>query len=140
MLFRSASVVVQVSTDDGSTWTTKGTSSSTSSPYAITLSGLTSQTTYQIQALVTDVAGNTSTAALTTTTNALVTVDTTAPTAGTVTMTTNDPGSDGIVNTLTPSFELAVSGTSDGSYTGSGSNATGISSVRLQVSSNGGTT
>ncbi|NCA14517.1 MAG: hypothetical protein EBS89_10355, partial [Proteobacteria bacterium] len=107
-----ASVVVQVSTNDGTSWTTKGTSSSTSSPYAITLSDLTSQTTYKIQALVT----------------------------GTVTMTTNDPGSDGIVNTLTPSFELAVSGTSDGSYTGSGSNATGISSVRLQVSSNGGTT
>ena len=58
-------------------------------------------------------------------------------------MTSTDGGassSDGIVGTLTPSFALAVSGTSDGSYTGSGSNATGISSVRLQVSSNGGTT
>ncbi|NBT20493.1 MAG: hypothetical protein EBT00_17245, partial [Proteobacteria bacterium] len=135
-----SSVVIQVSSDGGTTWTTKGTSASSSGPYTATLANLTSGTTYSVRALVTDTAGITSTAALSTT-NGRITVDTTAPTAGTLTMTTTDGGaspSDGIIGTLTPAFSLSAA--ADTSYTGTNAPTAAISSVVIQVSSDGGTT
>ncbi|NBT20496.1 MAG: hypothetical protein EBT00_17260, partial [Proteobacteria bacterium] len=107
-----ASVVLQVSSDGGANWTDNATFTAPTSPataYTVTASpALTTNGTYSVRALATDLAGNTSSTILSTT-NGRITVDTTAPTAGTLTMTTTDGGaspSDGIIGTLTPAFSL----------------------------------
>ncbi len=88
--------VLEVSTDNGTTWTTTTASQS----------GL-ADGTYLFRATVTDAAGNTSTTATQT-----VTIDTTAPTAGTLSLTgftdTGSSSSDGLTNDST--FGLSVSG------------------------------
>ncbi|MFM7198474.1 MAG: beta strand repeat-containing protein, partial [Chloroflexota bacterium] len=132
-----ASVVLQVSSDGGTNWTDNATFTG-SGPYIVTASpALTTDTTYAIRAIATDLAGNTSTANLSTT-NARITVDTTDPASGTLTMTTSDPGADGIVGTLTPAFSLATA--SDTAYTGTNAPTAAVASVAIQVSSDGGTT
>ncbi|NBP79090.1 MAG: hypothetical protein EBU62_16560, partial [Proteobacteria bacterium] len=133
-----ASVVLQVSSDGGTNWTDNATFSG-SGPYTVTASpALTTNGTYSVRALATDLAGNTSSTVLSTT-NGRITVDTTAPTAGTLTMTTTDDGlsaSDGIIGTLTPAFSLSAA--ADTSYTGTNAPTAAISSVVIQVSSDGG--
>jgi hypothetical protein len=97
-----------------------------------------SGTTYSVRALVTDLATNTVTSALSTT-NGRITVDTTAPTPGTLTMTSTDTGSasnDGIVNNATPAFSLSTA--TDTAYTGTGHPTAAIASVVLEVSADGG--
>ena len=126
-----------MSSDGGTTWDDNATFTAPASggtAYTVTASpALVSGTTYSVRALVTDLATNTVTSALSTT-NGRITVDTTAPTAGTLTMTSTDTGSsgsDGIINTTTPAFSLASA--PDTAYTGTGAATAGIASVVLEA-------
>ena len=133
-----SSVVLQVSSDAGTTWVDNATFTAPSSggtTYTVTASpALTSGTTYSVRALVTDLATNTVTSALSTT-SGKITVDTTAPTPGTLTMTSTDTGSasnDGIVNNATPAFSLSTA--TDTAYTGTGHPTAAVATVTLETS------
>ncbi|NDE07840.1 MAG: hypothetical protein EBZ89_10720, partial [Chloroflexi bacterium] len=127
-----SSVVLQVSSDAGTNWTDNATFTG-SGPYTVTAAALTTNTTYSVRALVTDLAGKTVTTALSTTSGSL-TIDSTAPTAGTLAVSETDGTSnDGVVKTATPVF--TVTSPAD---TGYGSAA--IVSVQLQVASGTGQT
>ena len=99
---------------------------SSSGTYSAVPSTLSSGT-YTVRARVTDLAGNDAW-----TPGVDVTVDTTAPTPGTLSLVDTDGvTNDGVVFNATPNF--TVTGATDAAYTGIGAPTAGVASVQLQV-------
>jgi hypothetical protein len=117
-----ASVKVETSVDNGGTWTARGTSANTSSPYTIEAAGLTENIEYRVRAAIMDVAGNVATVDLPTS-NGRIKIDVTAPVAGSLAIVENEgKANDGVIKAASATFGL----------TGASDPYSGIASVQLQ--------
>jgi hypothetical protein len=122
-----ASVAVQTSVDNGATWTTRGTSVNTSSPYTVQAAGLTENVEFRVRAAITDVAGNVATADLPTS-NGRIKIDVTAPVPGSLAIIESEGrANDGVIKAASATF--GVTGASD-PYSG-------LASVQLQDATSG---
>lgn len=122
-----ASVAVQTSVDNGATWTTRGTSVNTSSPYTVQAAGLTENVEFRVRAAITDVAGNVATADLPTS-NGRIKIDVTAPVPGSLAIIESEGrANDGVIKAASATFGL----------TGASDPYSGLASVQLQDATSG---